>query len=103
LFESLATLGIRVMAQAAEATVGHLRLNAGEREIDLIVQGVDGQLLGIEVKLAPQIDDSDIRHLKWFRDQLPERVVDLLVVTTGTTAYRRRDGIAVVPLALLGP
>jgi hypothetical protein len=23
-------------------------------------------------------------------------------VTTGTTAYRRRDGVAVVPLALLG-
>ncbi len=31
------------------------------------------------------------------------RVVDLVVVTTGTTAYRRPDGIAVVPLALLGP
>lgn len=103
LFESLVTLGVRVMAQAAEATVSHLRLTGGDREVDLIVQGRDGQVLGIEVKLSPAVSDSDVRHLRWLRDQMPDRVVDLVVVTTGTTAYRRRDGIAVVPLALLGP
>lgn len=103
LFESLVTLGVRVMAQAAEASVHHLRMSGGDREIDLIVQGSEGQLLGIEVKLAPQISDRDVKHLRWFREQLPDRVSDLLVVTTGTTAYRRSDGIAVVPLALLGP
>lgn len=102
LFESLVTLGIRVLAQAAEATVSHLRFRGGEREVDLIVQGVDGQLLGIEVKLAPDVTDSDVRHLKWLREQIPNDVVDLMVITTGTTAYRRPDGIAVVPLALLG-
>ncbi len=42
LFESLATLGIRTMAQAAEAAVGHLRTRAGEHEVDLIVEGFDG-------------------------------------------------------------
>ncbi len=46
--------------------------------------------------------DADVRHLRWLRDQLPDTVVDLLVITTGTHAYRRRDDIAVVPLALLG-
>lgn len=102
LFESLATLGIRVLAQAAEASVSHLRFRAGEREIDLIVEGVDGQVLGIEIKLAPAVSDADVRHLKWLRDEIPDRIVDLMVVTTGTTAYRRTDGVAVVPLALLG-
>jgi hypothetical protein len=48
------------------------------------------------------VTDSDVRHLLWLRDQLPGRVVDLVVVTTGSTAYRRPDGVAVVPLALLG-
>jgi predicted AAA+ superfamily ATPase len=103
LFESLVTLGVRVAAQAAEGRVFHLRTNGGEREIDLIVQGVEGQVLGIEVKLASAVTDSDVRHLRWLRDQLPQTVVDLVVVTTGSQAYRRRDGIAVVPLALLGP
>ncbi|AXE39392.1 ATP-binding protein [Acidipropionibacterium virtanenii] len=103
LFESLVTLGVRVMAQAAEATVSHLRTSGGDREIDLIVEGTDGQVLGIEVKLAPEITGHDVRHLNWLREQLPDRVADLAVVTTGRTAFRRADGIAVVPLALLGP
>jgi hypothetical protein len=30
-------------------------------------------------------------------------VLDAIVVTTGTDAYRRPDGIGVVPAALLGP
>ncbi len=103
LFESLVTLGVRVLAQAAEARVSHLRLIGGDREIDLIAQGADGRILAIEVKLAPVVLDADVRHLLWLRHQLTGSVADLVVVTTGDTAYRRRDGIAVVPLALLGP
>jgi predicted AAA+ superfamily ATPase len=102
LFESLVTLGVRVAAQAAEATVHHLRTGSGDREVDLLVQGHDGRVVGIEVKLAPAVTDADVRHLLWLRERLPDRVADLVVVTTGTTAYRRRDGVAVVPLALLG-
>lgn len=102
LFESLVTLGVRVLAQAEQATVSHLRITGGAHEVDLIVTGNDGQILGIEVKLAPTVTDSDVRHLKWLREQIPDRVVDLAVITTGTTAYRRSDGIAVIPLALLG-
>lgn len=102
LFESLATLTVRVAAQAAEGRVGHLRTRNGDHEVDLVVEGSDGQVIGIEVKLAANVTDSDMRHLHWLRDQLGDEVVDLVVITTGTTAYRRRDGVAVVPLALLG-
>ncbi len=102
LFESLATLTVRVAAQAAEAKVFHLRTNAGEHEIDLIVQGVEGQVLAIEVKLAPNVTPADVRHLVWLREQIPDRVVDLVILTTGPYAYRRPDGVAVIPLALLG-
>lgn len=102
LFESLAVLGVRVMAQAADATVSHLRTKAGEHEVDIIVEGPDGAILGIEVKLAPDVTDADVRHLVWLRDKMPDRVVDLVVLTTGPAAYRRSDAVAVVPLALLG-
>ena len=74
----------------------------GYREVDLIVEGVDGRVVGVEVKLSPEVAARDVRHLVWLRDRLPDRVADLVVVTTGTTAYRRSDGVAVVPLALLG-
>lgn len=101
LFESLATLTVRVAAQAAEARVGHLRTRNGDREIDLVLEGAEGQVLAIEVKLAAHVGDADVRHLLWLRDQRPDDVVDLAVLTTGERAYRRPDGIAVVPLALL--
>ena len=103
LFESLATLTVRVAAQAAEARVYHMRTQGGRHEVDLVVEGVDGQIVGIEVKLAAAVGNSDVKHLLWLRDQIPDRVADLVVVTTGKAAYRRPDGVAVVPLALLGP
>jgi predicted AAA+ superfamily ATPase len=103
LFESLVTLDVRVHAQAAEAGVFHFRDRAGEHEVDLIVEGHDRRVLAIEVKLAATVDDGDVRHLSWLRDRLGDQLVDAIVVTTGREAYRRRDGIAVVPAALLGP
>lgn len=59
-------------------------------------------MLALEVKLAPTVDDRDVTHLRWLADRLGDRLLDAVVVTTGPTAYRRRDGIAVVPAALLG-
>lgn len=103
LFESLVTLSVRVYAQAAEAAVKHLRLARGEREVDLIVERADGRVLGVEVKLARHIGDDDVRHLRWLADRLGDELLDLVVVSTGAEAYRRPDGIAVVPAALLGP
>lgn len=104
LFESLVTQSVRVYAQAAEATVGHLRTFAGEREIDLVVERADGRVLAIEVKLRPVPRDADVAHLRWLRDQIGPDLLDAIVVTTGPEAYRRaEDGIAVVPAALLGP
>lgn len=103
LFESLATLCVRVAAQAAEADIAHLRTRNGDHEVDLVVVRPDGGVVGVEVKLAAAVSDSDGKHLRWLRDQLGSRFVDGLIITTGPTAYRRRDGIAVVPLALFGP
>lgn len=102
LFEALATLTARVAAQAAGARVGHLRTKRGDHEVDLVVEGDEGQVVGIEVKLSATVDDADVRHLTWLRDQMPADVVELLVITTGQHAYRRPDGVAVVPLGLLG-
>ncbi|MBK0332454.1 ATP-binding protein [Brachybacterium sp. MASK1Z-5] len=102
LFESLATLSVRASATAADAHVGHLRTRNGDRVVDLIVEGPDGRIVGIEVKLARSVDDHDVRHLLWLREKLGDDVADLVVLTTGPEAYRRADGVAVVPLALLG-
>jgi predicted AAA+ superfamily ATPase len=103
LFESLATLVVRVSAQAAEARVRHFRSWRGEREVDLIVEREDHRVLGLEVKLSPEVDDRDVRHLLWLKEKLGEDFLGGAVLTTGKDAYVRRDGIAVIPLSLLGP
>lgn len=102
LFESLATLTVRAAGQAAEARTYHVRTRGGEHEVDLLLERFDGALLAFEVKLAPAVEDRDVRHLHFLRDRLGPRLVDAVVISTGRQAYRRRDGVAVVPLALLG-
>jgi predicted AAA+ superfamily ATPase len=102
LFESLVTLDVRVYAQATEARVGHLRTHGGEHEIDLIVERGDHRVVAVEVKLAHTVRDDDVRHLRWLRDQLGDELLNAIVLTTGSDAYRRSDGIGVVPAALLG-
>lgn len=103
LFESLTAQSVRVYAGAADSRVGHLRTSDTDREIDLIVEGPDRSVVAIEVKLADTVHDADVKHLNWLEDQLGPRLADKMVITTGEFAYRRADGVAVVPLALLGP
>jgi predicted AAA+ superfamily ATPase len=103
LFESLCALSIRVFAQAAEARVSHFRMRDGRHEADLIVEREDGAVVAFEVKLSATVETADVRHLLWLRDTVGDQLVDAAVLTTGSRAYRRGDGVAVVPLALLGP
>lgn len=103
LFESLVTQSVRVYAQHSEARVKHLRTQRGRQEVDLIVERGDGSVVAIEVKLSRTVDADDGKHLRWLREKLGDRVLDRVVITTGPDAYRRDDGIAVAPLALLGP
>ena len=103
MFESLVTQSVRVYAEATEATTWHLREQSGNREIDLIVEGSSGRVVPIEVKLSASVDDKDVKHLNWLDQQLGDCLVDQMIIHTRRHAYRRPDGIAVVPLALLGP
>ncbi len=103
LFESLAVQSVRTYAGAAFASVGHLRTKETDHEIDMIVEGEDRRVVAIEVKLGETVDNRDVRHLNWLHKQIGERLVARVVITTGEFAYRRDDGVVVVPLSLLGP
>ena len=101
LFESLMTLSVRVYAQASRARVSHLRTRGGEHEVDLIVERRDSRVVALEVKLTATVDDDDVRHLRWLSDRLGDNLLDAAVISTGPEAYRRQDGIGVIPAALL--
>lgn len=103
LFDSLVTQSVWVYAQAAEASVKHLRTARGAHEVDLIIERGDGRVVAIEIKLAQTPDDEDVKHLRWLQKEVGDELLDAVVINTGRDAYRRPDGIAVVPAALLGP
>jgi predicted AAA+ superfamily ATPase len=103
LFESLVTQSIQTYAEITDARVFHLRTKNGVHEVDLIVQRRDGKVLAIEVKLSDRTEDADVKHLMWLKERIGDDLIDAAVVNAGQYAYRRRDGIAVIPAALLGP
>jgi predicted AAA+ superfamily ATPase len=103
LFESLVVQSVRVYAQAVDARVSFLRTSRGDHEVDIIVERRDGRVVAIEVKLASVPSEDDLAHLKWLEREIGEDLLDAVVITTGPYAYRRPDGIAVVPAAMLGP
>lgn len=103
LFESLVTLDVQVYAPNAEARVHHLREQDGRHEVDLIVEGLGRRLVAVEIKLTAAPGDRDVRQLLWLKEKLGDALTDMAVITTGKYAYRRQDGVAVIPAALLGP
>lgn len=103
LFESLVALSVRTYAQANECHVHHLRTKDNRREIDLIIESWGKRVVAFEVKLGATADEASVAHLLWLKERLGEDLLDAAVITTGEYAYRRRDGIAVIPAALLGP
>lgn len=102
LFEALATLSVRPLAQRCDGRIYHLRTENGRHEVDLIIEADNG-VLAMEVKLGATVENTDAKHLSWLKKILGDSLIDAVVVNTGPYAYRREDGIAVIPLALLGP
>ena len=101
LFESLVTQSVCVYAQSCEARVRHLRTHGGEHEVDLIVVRADGRVLALEVKLSATVGDNDTAHLRWLESRIGPGLLDAAVIHTGPEAYRRQDGVAVIPAAML--
>lgn len=101
LFEALVVLSVRTYADASFAKTMHFRERDGRHEVDLIVERQDGRVLAMEVKLSATISDDDVKHLKWLKREIGDDLIDSVVVYAGKFAYRK-DGIAFIPLSMLG-
>ena len=102
LFEGLVYQSLATYAEINGASISHLRLRGGEKEIDFIIQRED-VLIAVEVKSKILINDKDVANLNWFEKKIGDEYdVIKLVITVGENAYRREDGVIVCPLALLG-
>jgi len=104
LFESLCTRDMRVYAQKNDGDVFHYRDKSG-LESDLIARLRDGRWAAIEVKLGKKQIDEAAENLLTLKARIDEDKMGpasfLMVITGGQYAYRRSDGVLVVPIACL--
>ena len=106
LFEALCTRDIRIYAQHNDGDVFHYRDKTG-LETDLIVQLRDGRWGAIEVKMGnKQIEEAATNLLKLKEKINTDTMREpsfLMILTSGQFAFKRKDGIFVVPIACLKP
>ncbi len=104
LFESLVTRDLRVYAQANDGEVFHYR-DKDNLEADLIIRLRNGRWGAVEVKLGSREIEEGAQHLLALKQKVNAEHTGepafLMIVTGGEFAYRREDGVLVVPLGCL--
>ncbi len=104
LFESLCARDLRVYSEALRGTVRHYHDN-NNLEADLIISLNSGKWAAVEVKLGSREIEEGAEHLKKLAANIDTNRFPapsfLMVLTGGEFAYRREDGVYVVPLGCL--
>lgn len=112
-FENLVMRDLDVYARALDFVVASpIRYYHDDSglEVDAIIERVDGSWAAIEVKVGLDKVDEGVANLMRMRDKVcankraraPEPVFMAVITGTGEAAYRRGDGIYVIPIRALG-
>ena len=104
LFEDLCARDLRVYAQALDGEVFHYHDKNG-LECDLVVALHDGRWAAVEVKMGMNEEEDAAKHLLKLSQNIDDRRMQkpsfLMILTGGQYAYRRTDGVYVVPIGCL--
>jgi predicted AAA+ superfamily ATPase len=104
LFESLVIRDLRIYADAHDGKVFHYR-DSRDLEVDAIVEYPDGTWAAFEAKMGFNAQDEAAANLLAFAAKIDlskmKPPAALTVITANGFACRRKDGVAVVPLAAL--
>ena len=107
-FENLCVRDLRIYAEALHGDVYHYRDKNG-LECDAVIHRGDGSFGLVEIKLGGQTaiehGAKTLTKLSGLLDtqQMPAPSFLMIVTATGDYAYRREDGILVVPVGCLKP
>ena len=105
-FETLCVRDLRVFADALDGNVYHYRDKSGQ-ECDAVIHLRNGSYGLIEIKLGgDELIGEGISALKSFQnkidtDKMKAPAFLMVLTATGQYAYRRKDGVYVVPIGCL--
>jgi predicted AAA+ superfamily ATPase len=106
LFESLCIRDLRIYAEAIDAHIWHYR-DARGLECDAILEFGNGTWGAIEIKLQESLVEKAVSNLLKIKNTVQSQrggaASFLMIVTAGGLAYRRKDGIYVIPIGCLKP
>ena len=104
MFESLVIRDLRIYIEYLGGKIYHYHDNSTSEEIDAIVELKDGTFGAIEIKLGVGNIEYAVNSLKKFSNKC-EKKPKFLCVISGMLdyAYRRSDGIYVIPITALKP
>lgn len=104
LFESLCTRDLRIYSDANGGNVFHYH-DKYDLEADIIVSLRDGKWAAIEVKLGHNQIEGAARNLLKLKEKINTDKMGepsfLMVITGGEYAYKRSDGVLIVPIGCL--
>ncbi len=104
LFEALCVRDVRIYAQANDGDVFHYK-DKSELEADMIVRLKSGKWGAIEVKLGSKQIEEAAGNLLKLQEKIDSEKMGkasfLMILTGGQYAYRRPDGVLVVPVGCL--
>jgi predicted AAA+ superfamily ATPase len=106
LFENLVLRDVRIYTQRLGGEVHHWR-DQNQNEVDVVATLPDGRWGAFEVKINPADIDKAAAALRTFAEKVDQgkagAPVALGVLTSTGFAYRRPDGVSVLPIGSLGP
>ena len=87
-------------ATEINTSVRQLRERDG-REVDFVLEGPGGAVVGVEVKASASPGSDTARHLRWLKGQLGDRFTAGFVLHLGTRSSSFGDGIYALPVSAL--
>jgi len=106
LFESTVIRDLRVYADSMGGDVFYYRDKLGN-EVDAIIELPDGRWGAIEIKMGSNEEEKAAKNLRKFINSVDTKKMGepsfAAIITASQLAYRRTDGVWVIPLSCLGP
>lgn len=103
-FESMVTRDLRIYVENIGGNVYFYR-DHNNLEVDCILKLDSGKWAAVEIKVGSNKIEEAAHNLISLRDNIDSRYIEkpsfLMIVYGGTNAYRRADGIYVVPIGCL--
>lgn len=104
LFESLCDRDLRIYTEAIDGQVFHYRDSSG-LEADAVLVLNDGRWAAVEIKLGDREIEEAAEHLLTLSRKIDVQKMNpptfLMILTGNEVAYRRKDGVFVVPIGCL--